>query len=48
VCRILETQGFTNVREATVMQERLDDATVTVPVPLRATVRRGTLLSIIR
>jgi predicted RNA binding protein YcfA (HicA-like mRNA interferase family) len=30
------------------MQKRIDSGTITVPVPMHTTVRRGTLLSIIR
>jgi predicted RNA binding protein YcfA (HicA-like mRNA interferase family) len=51
VCRILGMEGFTAVRQKgshRVMQKRFAEATITVPVPLHSTVRRGTLLSIIR
>jgi predicted RNA binding protein YcfA (HicA-like mRNA interferase family) len=50
-CRILSTQGFIEVRRRgshVVMQKRLADTTITVPVPDHATLRTGTLLSIIR
>ncbi len=30
------------------MQKRIETGTITVPVPMHGTVRRGTLLSIIR
>jgi predicted RNA binding protein YcfA (HicA-like mRNA interferase family) len=51
VCQILEYHGFRQVRQRgshRVMQKRLDTGTITVPVPMHATVRRGTLLSVIR
>ena len=51
VCRLLEQHGFSEVRRRgshVVMQRRLAGSTVTVPVPVHAELRRGTLLSIIR
>lgn len=51
VCRILEKQGFTEVRRKgshVVMQRRSQEGSVTVPVPDHAEIRIGTLLSIIR
>ena len=51
VCRILEKQGFTEVRRKgshVVMQRRSQEGIVTVPVPDHAEIRIGTLLSIIR
>ena len=51
VCRILAAHGFAEVRRRgshIVMQKRLADGTVTVPVPDHAELRTGTLLSIIR
>jgi predicted RNA binding protein YcfA (HicA-like mRNA interferase family) len=51
VCQILERDGFVAVRQRgshRIMQKRLGDTTVTVPVPLHNVLRRGTLLSIIR
>ena len=51
VCRVLATQGFVEVRgrgSHAVMQRRTTDTTVTVPVPLHAELRTGTLLAIIR
>lgn len=50
-CRILEGQGFVQVRRRgshIVMQKTDSDATVTVPVPNHAELRRGTLRAIIR
>jgi len=51
VCKILESQGFSEVRRRgshIVMQRRIDEGTVTVPVPDHATLAVGTLRSIIR
>ena len=51
VCRILEKQGFTEVRRKgshVGMQRRSQEGSVTVPVPDHAEIRIGTLLSIIR
>ncbi len=51
VCRILALNGFVQVRQKgshIIMQRRLGDTTVTVPVPDHAELRTGTLLGIIR
>ena len=51
VCAILARHGFEQVRQRgshVVMQMRLPDTTITVPVPDHAELRRGTLLGIIR
>ncbi|MHB8763984.1 MAG: type II toxin-antitoxin system HicA family toxin [Deferrisomatales bacterium] len=51
VCRILQDHGFREVRRRgshVVMQERLADSTITVPVPDHAALRIGTIQSIIR
>jgi len=51
VCRILESHGFGEVRRRgshIVMQRRVPEGTVTVPVPDHAELAIGTLLSIIR
>ncbi|MGA2736927.1 MAG: type II toxin-antitoxin system HicA family toxin [Bryobacteraceae bacterium] len=51
VCRILEENGFVEVRQRgshRIMQKRIADSTITVPVPLHDPVRRGTLASIVR
>ena len=51
VCRILAKHGFVEVRRRgshVVMQRRVADTTVTVPVPDHAELRMGTLRSIIR
>jgi predicted RNA binding protein YcfA (HicA-like mRNA interferase family) len=51
VCQILRGHGFTEVRRRgshIVMQKRLQDTTITVPVPDHSELRIGTLRSIIR
>ena len=51
VCRILAVHGFAQVRQRgshIVMQRRIGESTVTVPVPDHPELRIGTLLSIIR
>jgi len=51
VCAILSKHGFTEKRQKgshVIMQKSTDGSTVTVPVPLHAELRIGTLLSIIR
>jgi predicted RNA binding protein YcfA (HicA-like mRNA interferase family) len=51
VCAILIRHGFIEVRQRgshIVMQKRLADSTITVPVPNHSEIRIGTLQSIIR
>ncbi len=51
VCRILEEQGFIEVRQKgshIIMQFATDETTVTVPIPNHSELRTGTLRSIIR
>ena len=51
VCEILKQQGFIQVRQKgshIVMQKRLENSTITVPVPNHNELRMGTLKSIIR
>ena len=51
VCRILNEHGFAEVRRRgshVVMQQRTEDSTVTVPVPIHDELKSGTLRSIIR
>jgi predicted RNA binding protein YcfA (HicA-like mRNA interferase family) len=51
VCRILEQNGFAAVRRRgshQIMQKRSETTTITVPVPLHDSLRRGTLGSIVR
>ena len=50
-CKILIENGFLEVRRRgshIVMQKKLPDTTITVPVPNHDELRTGTLLSIIR
>jgi predicted RNA binding protein YcfA (HicA-like mRNA interferase family) len=51
VCAILSRHGFEEVRRRgshVVMQKKISDGTITVPVPNHDEVRIGTLQSIIR
>ena len=51
VCAILSRHGFTEIRQRgshIVMQRRLPNRTITVPVPNHTEIRIGTLQSIIR
>ena len=51
VCKILEAEGFTSVRQRgghVVMQKRTGNTTTTVPVPNQNELKTGTLASIIR
>ena len=51
MCDILSAYGFTEVRQRgshIVMQKRVADTTITVPVPDHKELRRGTLQSVIR
>ena len=51
VCAILSRHGFMEIRQRgshIVMQRRLPNRTITVPVPNHAEIRIGTLQSIIR
>ena len=51
VCRLLEEHGFKEVRRRgshIVMQKRITDSTITIPVPDHSEIRIGTLQSIIR
>jgi len=51
LCAILAQHGFIEVRRRgshVVMQKKMDNTTLTVPVPNHAEIRIGTLQSIIR
>lgn len=51
VCNILERNGFREVRRQgshIVMQKKIIDSTITVPIPNHKEIRIGTLRSIIR
>ena len=51
VCRIPAAEGFEEVRRRgshAIMQKRNAGSTITVPVPMHRTLRRETLMSIVR
>ncbi len=51
LCRLLEEQGFSVIRQRgshIVVQKRLPETTITIPVPNHPEIRIGTLQSIIR
>ncbi|MCY7310114.1 MAG: type II toxin-antitoxin system HicA family toxin [Chitinophagaceae bacterium] len=51
VCQILSENGFEQVRQKgshIIMQKRVNNNTITVPVPNHSEIRIGTLQSIIR
>ena len=51
VCQILTEQGFIQVRQRgshIIMQKKIDDSTLTIPVPNYPEIKIGTLQSIIR
>jgi len=51
VCAILVRHGFVEVRQRgshIIMQKKLSESTITVPVPNHSEIRTGTLQSIIR
>ncbi len=51
VCKILSKQGFSKVRQKgshILMQKKVRDTTITVPVPDHNELKRGTLLGIIQ
>jgi predicted RNA binding protein YcfA (HicA-like mRNA interferase family) len=51
VCTILESYGFSNVRQKgnhLVMQKLIPQGTITVPVPNHKEIKKGTLQSLIR
>ncbi len=51
VCRILEKYGFVEVRRKgshIAMQKKVENTTITIPVPNHKELKKGTLSSIIR
>jgi len=51
VCQILNKNGFIQVRQRgshIMMQKKIDDSTITIPVPNYSEIKIGTLQSIIR
>jgi len=51
VCGILAQHGYEQIRQQgshTIMQKKIEDSTITIPVPDHKEIRTGTLMSIIR
>ena len=51
VCRILAQHGYEQIRQQgshIIMQKKIEDSTITIPVPDHKEIRTGTLMSIIR
>ena len=51
VCNILKRYGFKEIRRRgshIVMQKKLENTTITVPIPDHKDLKKGTLMSIIR
>jgi predicted RNA binding protein YcfA (HicA-like mRNA interferase family) len=51
ICKILSQHGIVNVRQKgshIIMQKKIDNSTITVPVPNHKEIRIGTLKSIIK
>jgi predicted RNA binding protein YcfA (HicA-like mRNA interferase family) len=51
VCKILSQHGFEEIRQRgshIIMQKKIEDSTITIPVPNHKEIRTGTLMSIIR
>lgn len=51
ICLILAAQGFVQMRQKgshLVMQKKMENSTITVPVPQHKEIKDGTLASIIR
>ncbi|OGU16520.1 MAG: hypothetical protein A2X61_15610 [Ignavibacteria bacterium GWB2_35_12] len=51
VCKILEVYGFVYLRQKgshIIMQKKMTESTITIPVPNHKEIKIGTLLSIIR
>jgi predicted RNA binding protein YcfA (HicA-like mRNA interferase family) len=51
LCRLLEQQGFSVIRQRgshIIVQKRLPETTITIPIPSHPEIRIGTLQSIIR
>ena len=51
VCQILNKNGFIQVRQRgshIIMQKKIDDSTITIPIPNYSEIKIGTLQSIIR
>jgi predicted RNA binding protein YcfA (HicA-like mRNA interferase family) len=51
VCKILAQHGYEEIRQRgshIIMQRKIENSTITIPVPNHKEIRTGTLMSIIR
>ena len=51
LCRILTQHGYEEIRQRgshIIMQKKIEDSTITIPIPNHKEIRPGTLMSIIR
>jgi predicted RNA binding protein YcfA (HicA-like mRNA interferase family) len=51
VCQILERNGFEEIRQRgshIIMQKKIKNSTITIPVPNHGEIKTGTLMSIVR
>ena len=51
VCRILAQHGYEEIRQRDshiIMQKKIEESTITIPIPNHKEIRPGTLMSIIR
>jgi predicted RNA binding protein YcfA (HicA-like mRNA interferase family) len=51
VCKILAQHGYEEIRQRgshIIMQKKIENSTITIPVPNHKEIRTGTLMSIIR
>ena len=51
VCRILAQHGYEEIRQRgshIIMQKKIEESTITIPIPNHKEIRPGTLMSIIR
>jgi predicted RNA binding protein YcfA (HicA-like mRNA interferase family) len=51
VCKILAQHGYEEIRQRgshIIMQKKIEESTITIPIPNHKEIRPGTLMSIIR
>ena len=51
VCQILSQHGFEEIRQRgshIIMQKKIENSTITIPVPNHGEIKTGTLMSIVR
>ena len=51
VCKILAQHGYEEIRQQgshIIMQKKIEDSTITIPIPNHKEIRTGTLMAIIR